>query len=88
LLLHGPTCSLSDSTFCLTHPYGFYLSDITAPELSSQASSLGPLIRKLGGPTAWEPAPENGTLFHGVFRSLCGRLAWFRTRKPTHSTTL
>jgi hypothetical protein len=57
-------------------------------ELSSQACSLGAPIRKLGGPIAWEPGPENGTPFHGVVRSLCGRLAWFRTRKPAHSTTL
>jgi hypothetical protein len=62
-------CSLSDSTFYLTHPYGFHLSDMMTSELSSQASSLGPPIRKLGGPTAWEPALENGTLFHGVVRS-------------------
>jgi hypothetical protein len=80
-------CSLSDSTFFLTRLYGFHLSDMTTSELSSQASSLGPPIRKLGGPTAWELAPENGTPFHGVVRSLCGRLAWFHTRKPAHSTT-
>jgi hypothetical protein len=72
-------CSLSDSTFCLTHLYGFHLFDMTTPKLSSQTSSLGPPIQKLGGPTAWEPAPENGTPFHEVVRSLCGRLAWFRT---------
>jgi hypothetical protein len=44
-------------------------------------------LRKQEGPTAWEPALENGTPFHGVVRSLCGRLAWFRTQKPAHSTT-
>jgi hypothetical protein len=81
-------CSFSDNTFYLTHPYSSHLSDMTTSELSSQACSLGPPIRKLGGPTAWEPALENGTPFHGVVRNLCGRLAWFRTRKPAHSTTL
>jgi hypothetical protein len=45
-------------------------------------------LRKQEGPTAWEPALENGTLFYGVVRSLCGCLAWFHTRKPAHSTTL
>jgi hypothetical protein len=45
-------------------------------------------LRKQEGPTAWESTLENETPFHGVVRSLCGRLAWFRTRKPAHSTTL
>jgi hypothetical protein len=72
-------CSISDSTFYLTHPYGFHLSDMTTSELSSQACSLGPLIRKLGGPTAWELALENGTPFHRVVRSPCSRSAWSRT---------
>jgi hypothetical protein len=72
-------CSPSDSTFYLTHPYGFHLSDMTTSELSSQACNLGHLIRKLGGPTAWEPALENGTPFHGVVRSPCSRSAWSHT---------
>jgi hypothetical protein len=72
-------CSLLDSTFYLTHPYSFHLSDMTTSELSSQACSLGPLIQKLGGPTAWGPALKNGTPFHGMVRSMCSRSAWFRT---------
>jgi hypothetical protein len=44
-------------------------------------------VRKQEGPTAWGPALKNGSSFHGVVRSLCGRLAWFRTQNPTHSTT-
>jgi hypothetical protein len=72
-------CSLSDSTFYLTHPYDFHPSDMTTSELSSQACSLGPLIQKLGGPTAWGPALENGTPFHGVVRSPCSRSAWSHT---------
>jgi hypothetical protein len=43
-------------------------------------------MRKQEGPIAWEPAMKNGSPFHRVERSLCGRLAWFRTRNPTHST--
>jgi hypothetical protein len=50
--------------------------------------SLSTSLRKQEGPTAWEPVLENGSLFHGVVWSLCGSLAWFRTRKPAHSTTL
>jgi hypothetical protein len=38
--------------------------------------------------TTWGPVLKNGSLFHGVVRSLCGRLAWFRTQNPTHYTTL
>jgi hypothetical protein len=72
-------CSLSDNTFYLTHLYGFHLSDMTTSELSSQAYSLEPLIRKLGDPTAWGPALENGTPFHGVVRSPCSCSAWSRT---------
>jgi hypothetical protein len=45
-------------------------------------------MRKQEGPTTWRPALKNECPFHGVVRSLCGRLAWFRTRNPTHSTTL
>ncbi len=72
-------CSLSDSTFYLTHPYGFHLSNITTSELNSQTCSLGPLTRKWGGPAAWGPALENGTPFHRVVRSPCGRSATSRT---------
>jgi hypothetical protein len=72
-------CSFSDNTFYLTHPYGFHLSDMTTSELSSQACSLGPLIRKLGAPTAWGLALENKTPFHGAVRSPCSRSAWSRT---------
>jgi hypothetical protein len=35
-------------------------------ELNSQACSLGPPLRKLGGPTAWGPVLKNGSSFHGV----------------------
>jgi hypothetical protein len=68
-----PPCSLSDNTFQLTHPYDFHLSDMATSELNSQASSLGPLTRKWGGPTPWGPALENGTPFHRVVRSPCSR---------------
>jgi hypothetical protein len=44
-------------------------------------------VRKQEGPTAWGPALKNGSPFHGVVRSLCGRFAWFRTQNPEHSTT-
>jgi hypothetical protein len=53
--------------------------NIMTSELSSQACSLGPPIRKLEGPTAWEPTLKNGTSFHGVVRSPCSRSAWSRT---------
>jgi hypothetical protein len=43
-------------------------------------------MQKQEGPTTWGPVLKNGSPFHGVVRSLCGRLAWFRTRKPAHST--
>jgi hypothetical protein len=43
-------------------------------------------MRKQEGPTTWGPVLKNGSPFHGVVRSLCGRLAWFCTRKPVHST--
>jgi hypothetical protein len=45
-------------------------------------------MRKQEGPTTWGPVLKNGSPFHGVVQSLCGRLAWFRTRNPAHSTTL
>jgi hypothetical protein len=44
-------------------------------------------MRKQEGPTALGPTLKNGSPFHGVVRSLCGRLAWFRNRNPAHSTT-
>jgi hypothetical protein len=44
-------------------------------------------MRKQEGLTAWGPALKSGSPFHGVVRSLCGRLAWFCTRNPAHSTT-
>jgi hypothetical protein len=43
-------------------------------------------MRKQEGPTTWGLALKNGSPFHGVVWSLCGRLAWFRTQKPAHST--
>jgi hypothetical protein len=45
-------------------------------------------MRKQEDPTAWGPALRNECSFHGVVRSLCDRLAWFRTQNPAHSTTL
>jgi hypothetical protein len=60
-LLHGPTLQFfPDNTFYLTHRTVPICPDVTTSELSSQACSLGPPIRKLGGPTAWEPTLENG----------------------------
>jgi hypothetical protein len=53
--------------------------NVTTSDLSSQARSLGSPIRKLGGPTAWEPALKNGTPFHGVVWSPCSHSAWSRT---------
>jgi hypothetical protein len=56
-------------------------------ELSSQACSLGPLYESRGpdslgiGSKEQEPVPWGGP-------ELCGRLAWFHTRKHAHSTTL
>jgi hypothetical protein len=44
-------------------------------------------MRKQEGPIAWGPALKNGSPFHGVVWSMRGRLAWFCTRNPTHSTT-
>jgi hypothetical protein len=43
---------------------------------------------KAGGPDSLGAILKNGNPFHGVVRSLCGYLAWSRTRKPTHSTAL
>jgi hypothetical protein len=45
-------------------------------------------MQKQEGSITWGTALKNGSSFHGVVRSLCGRLAWFRTRNPAHSTTL
>jgi hypothetical protein len=56
-------------------------------ELSRQAYSLGPPYESRGfgslgtGSKEQEPVPWGGP-------EQCGRLAWFRTQKPTHSTTL
>jgi hypothetical protein len=56
-------------------------------ELSSQACSLGPLYKNRGfgilgtGSKEQESVPWGGP-------ELCGRLAWFHTRKHAHSTTL
>jgi hypothetical protein len=44
-------------------------------------------MRKQEGPTTWGPALEKGSPFHGVVRSLRGRLAWFHTQNPAHYTT-
>jgi hypothetical protein len=53
--------------------------NVTTSELSSQARSLGPPIRKLGGPIAWGPTLKNGIPSHGVVQSPCSRSAWSRT---------
>jgi hypothetical protein len=56
-------------------------------ELSSQACSLGPLYESRGSGSLGtdskeqEPVPWGGP-------EQCGRLAWFGTQKPAHSTTL
>jgi hypothetical protein len=42
-------------------------------------------MQKQEGPTALGLALKNRSPFHGVVRSLCGRLAWFRTKNPAHS---
>jgi hypothetical protein len=44
-------------------------------------------LQKQEGPIAWGPVLKKGNPFHGVVRSLCGRLAWSRTRKPAHSAS-
>jgi hypothetical protein len=51
-----PTCIVP---FCI---------DIATPELSNQACSFGPPLRKQGGPTAWGPVPKNGSSFHEMVR--------------------
>jgi hypothetical protein len=82
-------CSIfSDNSFYLTHPYGSHLYwhddiRIELPGLQFRAPDT-----KVGRSDNLGAGPENGTPFHGVVRSLCGRLAWFRTQKPAHSTTL
>jgi hypothetical protein len=74
--------------FYLTHPSSsrsIKHNDIRIgqPDLQVRTSS-----QKQEGPTAWGLVLKNGNPFHGVVQSLCGRLAWSRTRKPAHSTAL
>jgi hypothetical protein len=73
--------------FYLTHPNSSLSIRHNDIRIEHPGLQFRTSLRKQEGPIAWEPALENGTPFHGVVRSLCGRLAWFRTRKPAHSTT-
>jgi hypothetical protein len=73
--------------FYLTHPNSSHPIRhddirIEQPDLQFRTS-----LRKQVGPTAWGPVLKNESLFQGVVRSLCGRLALSRTRKAAHSTT-
>jgi hypothetical protein len=74
--------------FYLTHPNSFLSIRHNDIRIEQPGLQFRTSLRKQEGPTAWEPALENGTPFHGVVQSLRGRLAWFHTRKPAHSTTL
>jgi hypothetical protein len=65
-----------------SHPIRHDDNRIEQPGLQFRTS-----LRKQEGPTAWGAALKSGNPFHGVVRSLCGHLAWSRTRKPAHSTT-
>jgi hypothetical protein len=73
--------------FYLTHTNSFLFIRHDDIRIEQSGLQFRTSLRKQECPTAWESALENGTPFHGVVQSLCGRLAWFRTRKPAHSTT-
>jgi hypothetical protein len=86
LLLHGLTLQFL-IVFYLTHLPSSHPTRhndiwIEQPRLQFRTS-----MRKQWDPTAWGPALRNECSCHGVVRSLCGRLAWFRTQNPAHSTT-
>ena len=87
LLLHGLTLQFFRMLFYLTHPNSSHSIRHNDIRIEQPGLQFRTSLRKQEGPTAWEPVLENGNLFHGVVRSLCGRLAWSRTRKPAHSTT-
>jgi hypothetical protein len=73
--------------FYLTHPISSHPirhSDIRIEQPGLQFRTSMP---KQEGSTTWGAVLKNGCPFHGVVRSLCGRLAWFRTRNSAHSTT-
>jgi hypothetical protein len=86
LLFHGLTQQFR-IVFYLTHPTSsrsIRHNDIWIEQPGLQFRTS---MRKQEGPTTWGPALKNECSFHGVVRSLCGRLAWFRTQNPAHSTT-
>jgi hypothetical protein len=72
--------------FYLTHPDSSLSIRHNDIRIEQPGLQLRTSLQKREGLTAWEPVLENGSPFHGVVRSLCGRFAWFRTRKPAHST--
>jgi hypothetical protein len=56
-------------------------------ELSCQACSLGPLYESRWSGSLGTVSKEQELVPWGGLER-CGRLAWFRTQKPAHSTTL
>jgi hypothetical protein len=68
--------------FCLTHPSSSRSIKHNDIRIGQPGSQVRTSSRKQEGPTAWGLVLKNGNPFHGVVLSLCGRLAWSRTRKP------
>jgi hypothetical protein len=73
--------------FYLTHPSSSHPIRHDDIRIEQPGLQFRTSLRKQEGPTAWGPVLKNGSPFHGVVRSLYGRLAWSRTQKPAHSTT-
>jgi hypothetical protein len=74
--------------FYLTHPTSSHPIRHNDIWIEQPGLQFRTSMRKQEGPTTWGLALRNEYPFHGVVRSLCGRLAWFRIRNPAHSTTL
>jgi hypothetical protein len=72
--------------FYLTHPTSSHPIRDDDIQIEQPGLRFRTSMRKQEGPTTWGSALENGSPFHRVVRSLCGRLAWFRTQNPAHST--
>jgi hypothetical protein len=87
LLLHGLTLQFFQMLFYLTHPNSSLSIRHDDIRIEQPGLQFRTYLRKQEGLTAWGPVLKNGSLFHGVVQSLCGRLAWSHTRKPAHSTT-
>jgi hypothetical protein len=65
--------------FYLTHPNSPHPIRHDDIRIEQPGLQFRTYLRKHEGMTAWGAVLKNGSSFHGVVRSLCGRLAWSRT---------